>query len=67
MAQVSKDMTIAEVLRLNRETGPIFLNFGMHCITCPVASAESIEEASSVHGIDADALVKALNDFLATQ
>jgi len=39
------------------------MSYGMHCLYCPHASAESIAEASLVHGINADELVKALNAF----
>ena len=55
--------TIGEVLRMSRETAPIFMSFGMHCLGCPHATAESIEAASAVHGVDADALVEKLNEF----
>ncbi len=64
---VTKQMSIGEVLKLNRYTAPIFMQFGMHCLGCPHATAESIEDASVVHGMDADALVKALNEFLDQQ
>ena len=64
---VTKQMSIGEVLKLNRYTAPIFMQFGMHCLGCPHATAESIEDASMVHGVDADALVKALNEFLDQQ
>lgn len=67
MAQVTKDMTIAEVLRVDRGTAPIFMQFGMHCLGCPSASGESVEDASMVHGIDPDALINALNEFLAAK
>ena len=62
---VTKQMSIGEVLRINRYTAPIFMQFGMHCLGCPHATAESIADASAVHGIDADELVAALNSFLA--
>lgn len=65
MAQVNKHMTISEVLMLNRETFSVFMQFGMHCIGCPASSGESIEQASMVHGINADDLIDALNEFLA--
>lgn len=65
MAQVTKDTTIGEVLELNQEVIPILLNAGMHCIGCPASQAESIEEAAFVHGIDGDALVAEINEFLA--
>lgn len=43
------------------------MSYGMHCLYCPHASAESIAEASMVHGIDANALVAALNDYFASK
>lgn len=61
--KVTKDMTIAEVLMMDRGTASIFMKHGMHCIGCPASSGESIEEASAVHGINADDLVKDLNEY----
>lgn len=61
---VTKTMSIGEVLRLDRNTAPIFMQFGMHCLGCPHATAESIEQAGMVHGIDVDQLVDALNKHL---
>ena len=64
-AKITKEMSIAEVLRINRMTAPIFMQYGMHCLSCPHATAESIEDACMAHGVDADRLVDALNEFLA--
>lgn len=61
---VNKKMSIGEVLRLDRETAHIFISFGMHCLGCPHATAESLEDACAAHGTDADALVEKLNEFL---
>ena len=42
------------------------MSFGMHCLGCPHATAESIEDACMAHGVlHADRLVDALNEFLA--
>ena len=60
---ITPDMTIASVMRMDPEVAPVFMSYGMHCLYCPHASAESIAEASLVHGIDADELVKSLNAF----
>lgn len=62
---VTKDMSIGQVLAIDRETIPIFLRYGMHCLGCPHATAESLEQAGMVHGIDVDKLVDELNAFLA--
>lgn len=60
---ITKEMTIREVLEKDINSAEIFLDSGMHCIGCPAASGESIEEACGVHGIDADVLVAKLNEF----
>ena len=64
MAQITKDTIIMDVLKIDPETAPFFLEIGMHCLGCPSASGESIEEACRVHGVDADELVNKLNDYL---
>ena len=65
MAQVTKDMIIADVLRMDPGTAEFFFEIGMHCLGCPSASGESVAEACAVHGEDADALVERINAFLA--
>ena len=57
-------MTIGEVLRIDRGTAPIFMQFGMHCLGCPHSTGESLEMACMVHGADCDALVQKLNEYL---
>ena len=63
--KVTKNSIIGDVLDYDRETAPFFLEMGMHCLGCPSARGESIEEACAVHGVDADELVAKLNEFLA--
>ncbi len=65
MATVNKQMTIGEVLSLDRGTASIFMGFGMHCLGCPHSVGESIEDACAAHGSDPDALVEKLNAHLA--
>lgn len=65
MAQITKNMIIGDILKINMGVVPILLNEGMHCIGCPASQGESLEEACMVHGIDADALTVKLNEFLA--
>lgn len=58
MANINKDMTIGEILRTNPDVAPVLLNAGMHCLGCPSAQGETLEEAAMVHGMDVDALMK---------
>ena len=50
---------------LDEDLAPYFLEIGMHCLGCPSARSETVEEACQVHGVDADELVKKLNAALA--
>ncbi len=65
--KVTKDMIIMDVLRMDMDTAKFFFDMGMHCIGCPSASGESIEQACIVHGADADKLVADINEFLASK
>ena len=52
MAEITRDMTIGEILSTKPEVAPVLMDAGMHCLGCPASQAESIEEACMVHGID---------------
>jgi len=58
---ITKDMTIGEILRTTPAVAPILLEAGMHCLGCPSAQGESLEEAAMVHGMDIDALMAKIN------
>ncbi len=67
MAQITKDTIIMDVLAIDPGTAEFFFEIGMHCLGCPSASGESIEQAAAVHGVDADALVDKINTYLASK
>ena len=60
MEDITKEMTIGEILNRNPDVAPVLLEAGMHCLGCPSAQGESLEEAAMVHGIDIDALMEAI-------
>lgn len=60
MSNITKEMTIGEILRQAPEAAPVLLQAGMHCLGCPSAQAESLEEAAMVHGLDVDEIMKEL-------
>ena len=67
MSKFNKDMTIGEVLRIDMNAASVLMEIGMHCLGCPSARGESIEDACMVHGTDADALVEKINEYLANK
>ena len=64
---VTKKSIIGDVLDQAPDTAQFFFAIGMHCLGCPSARGESIADACAVHGTDADALIKQINDFLAAE
>ena len=46
---ITKDLIIGDVLDKYPETAELFLQMGMHCLGCPAARGETIEEACQVH------------------
>ena len=62
--QITKDMLIGEIVNGDERTIPVLLDAGMHCLGCPSAQGESLEEACMVHGIDSDALTVFINKYL---
>ena len=60
MEQITKDTIIGDILRINPNAAPILMEMGMHCLGCPSAQGESLEEAAMVHGIDIEELMTAI-------
>lgn len=62
MAEITKDMTIGEILRVNPNVAPVLMEAGMHCLGCPSAQGETLEEAAMVHGMDIEALMEKVQE-----
>lgn len=56
-----KSDIIAFVLENHVNAEEILTNFGLHCLYCPCAQMETLEQACEVHEIDVNELLKALN------
>lgn len=64
---ITKEMLIADALKEGNPDAiaEVLFSFGMHCLGCALAHGETIEQAAEVHGVDADAMVAALNEAIA--
>ena len=67
MAAITKDTIIGDILDIDRTTAPFFLEMGMHCLGCPSARGETLEQACLVHGVSVDELVAKLNAHIETK
>ena len=59
--KITADTLIFEALQINPNAGEILVQYGMHCLGCPAAQMETLEEACNVHGIDVNELLEKLN------
>lgn len=66
-AQVTKKTLIGEMLRMDIGIASILMAAGMHCVGCPSSAMESLEEACMVHGMNADEVLEAINNYLANK
>lgn len=60
----TKTSVIGDVLDAAPELAPVFREFGMGCLGCPAARAETLEEACYVHGQNVDDLLVRINAVL---
>ena len=63
--QVTKQTTMGEMLKMDQGIAYILMQSGMHCVGCPSSIGESLEMACMVHGLNADEVLKNINDYLA--
>ncbi len=63
--QITKETLIGELLQKSQAVAPILMGIGMHCLGCPSAQSETIEQACLVHGVDVNEVVDKINAVLA--
>ena len=62
MGKITKESTIQEALKINPSCAEVLLSVGMHCLGCAMARGETVEQAAQVHNVNADELVKKMNE-----
>ncbi len=59
---IKKTDVLKDILAQNPKAEEILLSFGMHCLYCPCAQSETLEEACEVHDLDVETILSALNN-----
>jgi len=63
--KINKKMTFAEIIKASPRAAKVLIEAGMHCVSCPMAGQETLEEGFKAHGLnkkDIDKLVKRINE-----
>lgn len=58
---IRREMCIAEIIRTYPQTIRVFRSFGLECRECQIADFEDLEHGATVHDVDIDTLLAALN------
>ena len=61
---IRADMTLGDIMQKKPEIIPILMEAGMHCVSCPAALMETLEEAAIVHGMNIDELMEHIEESL---
>lgn len=65
--QITKETTMGQMLEYDMGIAYVLMQCGMHCVGCPSSIGESLEEACIVHGLDPDAVMAQIQDYLASR
>jgi hybrid cluster-associated redox disulfide protein len=58
---ITKEMHIADILRLYPQTVKVFERFNLECFECQIADFEALEHGATVHKLRIDDLLAELN------
>lgn len=62
--EITKNTTMGEMIEFDRGIAVVLMEQGMHCVGCPASIGETLEEACTVHGLDADEVLSKINEYL---
>ena len=62
--QITKETTMGQMLEYDMGIAYVLMQCGMHCVGCPSSIGESLEEACIVHGLDPDAVMAQIQEYL---
>jgi hybrid cluster-associated redox disulfide protein len=62
--KITKKMSFAEIMQKAPGAAEILMEKGMHCMGCPMAMQETLEQGALAHGLDPDKLIEEINKKL---
>ncbi len=60
---ITKDMSMADVLKANPQAGEVMMKYGLHCVGCPMTMMETLEQGAKGHGLSDKDLEKMLEEI----
>ncbi|MCD7712113.1 MAG: DUF1858 domain-containing protein [Firmicutes bacterium] len=63
----TKETLVNDLIDYDIEIARFFFDIGMYCVGCPASYGESVEDACTVHGVDADELIEKINEYITSK
>ncbi len=60
---ITKDMSMADVLKANPQAGEVMMKYGLHCVGCPMTLMETLEQGAKGHGLSDKDIEKMLEEI----
>jgi len=60
---VTKDMRIADVLKLKQGAGEVLASYGAHCLGCPQTGSSTVESMAKGHHVELEKILSDLNQL----
>lgn len=59
--KINKKMSFSEIMEKFPKAAEVLFESGMHCIGCPMAMQETLEQGALAHGLKPDELTEKIN------
>lgn len=60
---ITRDMTVGEIVELVPDSVDVLLEYGLHCVGCGASMWETLEEGALGHGMSEDLLESLLEEL----
>ncbi len=61
--KIARKWTISKIIRICPKSLNLFTEYGFHCVACPLAQNETLEQAAVAHGLDENAVKKMIEEL----
>lgn len=63
MTKITKNTKMSEILMKKPEAARMLMEAGMHCVGCPMAMQETLEDGCIAHGMTKKQIEKLVKEF----
>ena len=58
LSKITKHTVISDLLAKHPKTAEILVDYGLHCVGCPLSGMDSIENGAKLHGLSDESITE---------